>query len=56
MENNNKINCICFERYANTKNEKRKIKDKIILCNHEKKKSSITLFFSIFISIGFDYL
>lgn len=56
IENNNKINCICFEGYENIKNEKRKINDNIIQCNHEKKKRSITLFFSIFIPIGFDYL
>jgi hypothetical protein len=51
------IKCLCYEEYANDIfSTPRKINNVEVQCNYEKKRRFITLFLSIFLPFGMDYL
>ena len=52
----NDVVCICQNEYQNDPNLNRKINNVTVQCSYEKKRRFITLFLSIFIPFGFDYL
>ena len=58
IKSGNTIYCECQDEYANdTFSEPRmKINNVFVQCNYEKKRRFITLFLSIFLPFGMDYL
>jgi hypothetical protein len=56
QKNKNNYTCTCQNEYQNDPNLNRKINNVTVQCSYEKKRRFITLFLSIFIPFGFDYL
>lgn len=53
---NNTILCNCSNNYATLPNNSFKINDNLVQCSYMKKKRYVTLFYSIFVPFGLDYL
>ena len=56
MSNNTNITCICQPEYVTNNPLNRTINGQQVQCSYEKKRRFITLFLSIFIPLGFDYM